>query len=335
MKLASTLLALSLALTASAKDLTNSLGEWYFWNLNTRIYAKTIGKSGSDPIVVIHGGFGAEHSYLLPAVEPLAKNHRFVLYDQRGSLRSPAESKTISIDSLVEDLEQLRKELDLKKLTLLTHSMGAVTAYAYLHKYPQNVQKIIFVSPTYPIYPGTGPDKGFLEALNLPADEKVLKDISSAHAKKFEQYALNAAEQIKREGIKTPTTTAQEQNATWLIKFASTNIYDITKWREMRGGSAYYNDQVWPNILENAGGESSYRELWNPFFSDLQKTDASLVFVIGKQDFMDSSYRYWPHIFQQLPKAKVFPIDRAGHGIWIDQPAKFKSAIEKAISAQP
>lgn len=335
MKLASTLLALSLALTASAKDLTNSLGEWYFWNLNTRIYAKTIGKSGSDPIVVIHGGFGAEHSYLLPAVEPLAKKHRFVLYDQRGSLRSPAESKTVSLDSLVEDLEQLRKELDLKKLTLLTHSMGAVTAYAYLHKYPQNVQKIIFVSPVFPICPGNEPDKGFLESLNLPADEKALKDLSSAHAKQFEQYELNAAEQIKREGIKTPAINAQEKNAKWLIRFASVNLYNITKWREMRGGGAFYNDQVYSNILENAGGESSYRELWKPFLSDLQKNDASLVFVIGKNDYIDSSYRYWPHIFQRLPKAKVFPIDRAGHSIWIDQPAKFKSAIEKAISARP
>lgn len=42
-------------------------------------------------VVVLHGGWGAEHSYLLPAVRPLGHEYKFVLYDQRGSLRSPVK----------------------------------------------------------------------------------------------------------------------------------------------------------------------------------------------------------------------------------------------------
>ena len=43
-----------------------------------------------NTVIALHGGWGAEHSYLVPAIKPLASEYRFVLYDQRGSLRSPA-----------------------------------------------------------------------------------------------------------------------------------------------------------------------------------------------------------------------------------------------------
>ena len=43
--------------------------------------------TGKDTVLVLHGGFGAEHSYMLTALRPLEKQYHFVLYDQRGSLR--------------------------------------------------------------------------------------------------------------------------------------------------------------------------------------------------------------------------------------------------------
>ena len=41
-----------------------------------------------SPIIMIHGGFGAEHSYMLPLGKPLSDTNRVIFYDQRGSLRS-------------------------------------------------------------------------------------------------------------------------------------------------------------------------------------------------------------------------------------------------------
>ena len=61
-------------------------------------------KSGNT-VIVLHGGWGAEHSYLIPAIRPIADTHRFVLYDQRGSLRTPVSPPAkISYSALVEDL---------------------------------------------------------------------------------------------------------------------------------------------------------------------------------------------------------------------------------------
>jgi len=94
-----TVLLSGVAFSALAVE-PNELNEWYVWSSDgTQIYVRAIGKGdkSADPIIVLHGGFGAEHSYLIPAIEPLSKKHRFVLFDQRGSLRSPATPMSLTL----------------------------------------------------------------------------------------------------------------------------------------------------------------------------------------------------------------------------------------------
>lgn len=46
--------------------------------------------AGSGPdVVVLHGGPGAHHDYLLPQFDALAQDRRLRYYDQRGGGRSP------------------------------------------------------------------------------------------------------------------------------------------------------------------------------------------------------------------------------------------------------
>lgn len=97
---------------------------WYLQTSDSvKHFVTEFGKG--DTVVVLHGGWGAEHSYLIDAFRPLSNQFHFVLYDQRGSLRSPAPDSTITIKQFVEDLEALRQELGLEQLTLLGHSMGS------------------------------------------------------------------------------------------------------------------------------------------------------------------------------------------------------------------
>ncbi len=50
------------------------------------IYYTSFGKG--DPLVVVHGGPGADHTYFLPYLVPLARTHRLIFIDERGSGRS-------------------------------------------------------------------------------------------------------------------------------------------------------------------------------------------------------------------------------------------------------
>src|SRR3954449_9366380 len=49
---------------------------------------------GGPPVVVLHGGPGAHHDYLLPGFDALATGRELIYYDQRGGGRSPVARET-------------------------------------------------------------------------------------------------------------------------------------------------------------------------------------------------------------------------------------------------
>lgn len=330
------LLLIVTAQSSNASNLSNSQGEWYFWAPDqTRIYTRTLGtaKPGIDPVIVLHGGFGADHSYLIPALQPEFAARQFVFFDQRGSLRSPASTESISWNSLISDLEQLREELGLKQVTLLAHSMGSAVAYEYLAQHPTKVKNLVLIGPVFPFYPGTGPDKEMLAQLQLPTDESSIfvRSMLGHLSQQRSNFESNAKTELKEERLDHEPRNGRERTAQWLISYASANLYDISKWREMLGGQAFYNPDVYPALIKNSGGADAYRDVWGHFFPALQSYRGRLTLIVGTKDFIDSRYEYWPRIHSQLPSARVIPINYAGHNLWIDQPAEFSAALKEAL----
>jgi len=110
------------------------------------------GHGTKPPIIVIHGGPGMDSNSLAADFAPLEKNHRLVYYDQRGGGRSslPADTKLLTIDHHVDDLEALRKHLGIDKVVLIGHSFGPAIAANYAMKYPEHVDRMIFIGPIPP-----------------------------------------------------------------------------------------------------------------------------------------------------------------------------------------
>jgi proline iminopeptidase len=115
-----------------------------------KIYYRAIGNG--DPILIVHGGPGLDQSYLYPHIKSLAKKFRLVFYDQRLSGKSSAyaDTNSISVDAFVEDIESLRQQLSLQRITILAHSFGGLFAVKYALKYPQNVKSLVLVSMVSP-----------------------------------------------------------------------------------------------------------------------------------------------------------------------------------------
>jgi len=113
------------------------------------IYYVTFGKGA--PLVVVHGGPGADHTYFLPYLLPLARTHRLVFIDERGSGRSQRlqDTSLYTVENMVEDVEDVRQALNLGKISLLGHSYGGVLAQAYALKHQQNLSHLILNS-TFP-----------------------------------------------------------------------------------------------------------------------------------------------------------------------------------------
>src|SRR5690606_1496107 len=114
-------------------------------------YVAEIGRG--RPVVVLHGGWGAEHSYLLDAFQGLWEGYRFVLYDQRGSLRSPCPIEGLSVEQHVQDRERLRQELGLERMILVGHSMGTFLAMSYLERHPARVEGLVLLGALLPRAP--------------------------------------------------------------------------------------------------------------------------------------------------------------------------------------
>jgi proline iminopeptidase len=104
---------------------------------------------GAGPAaVVLHGGPGAHHDYLLPGFDALADGRELVYYDQRGGGRSPvARDVPVGWTEQVSDLEALRAHWGLERLMLVGYSWGGLLALLYALEHPGRVERLALVSP--------------------------------------------------------------------------------------------------------------------------------------------------------------------------------------------
>lgn len=110
------------------------------------IFTRRVG-SGS-PVVVLHGGPGAHHDYLLPGFDALAASHELIYYDQRGGGRSAVGREVpVGWREHVGDLEALRQSWGLEQLTLAAYSWGGLLALLYATEHPGRVRRVALVSP--------------------------------------------------------------------------------------------------------------------------------------------------------------------------------------------
>lgn len=99
------------------------------------------------PTVVLHGGPGAHHDYLLPGFDRLAAGRTLIYYDQRGGGRSPVPREApVGWREHVEDLEALRGVWGIERLTVAGYSWGGLLALLYALEHPDRVDRLALIS---------------------------------------------------------------------------------------------------------------------------------------------------------------------------------------------
>lgn len=110
------------------------------------IFVRRIGQG--RPVVVLHGGPGADHEYLRPGFDALAQGRELIYYDQRGGGRSPvARDVPVGWTEQVADLEALRELWALDRMTIAGYSWGGLLALLYALEQPDRVERLALVSP--------------------------------------------------------------------------------------------------------------------------------------------------------------------------------------------
>jgi proline iminopeptidase len=111
------------------------------------------GREDAPHAVVLHGGPGAHHDYLLPQFLRLAEVHRLVFYDQRGGGQSrETGAEEVTWQHHVQDLSHLVRELHLEPLTIIGYSWGALLALLYTveahrHRSLPSPARLVLVDP--------------------------------------------------------------------------------------------------------------------------------------------------------------------------------------------
>ncbi len=98
------------------------------------LYWARYGPPGVSPLLVLHGGPGAHHDYMLPQMLELAHDHELVFYDQRGGGRSKEDSRTpttITWRTQVADLALVASELIAGPPSVIGYSWGGLLAILY------------------------------------------------------------------------------------------------------------------------------------------------------------------------------------------------------------
>jgi proline iminopeptidase len=110
------------------------------------LFVRRVGQGSAT--VVLHGGPGAHHDYLLPGFDALADGRELIYYDQRGGGRSPvARDVAVGWTEHVADLDALRTAWGLERLTLAGYSWGGLLALLYAVSHPGRVGRLALISP--------------------------------------------------------------------------------------------------------------------------------------------------------------------------------------------
>lgn len=295
-------------------QLEHAQPEWYLpTGDGCSLFVQEFGQ-GTETIVVLHGGWGAEHSYLLKPFEGLEEKYNLVFYDQRGSLLSPCPAEKISIQKHIEDLERLRAALGLERINIVAHSMGTFLALNYLQQHSDRVKGLVLIGALPPRTPKTD------------AEKQLLQEQQSA-SQLFMGRPEIAAE-LHRQGLDKDekALTPKERTTAWHIRFATVNIYHVDRWQQMKGGRAFYNGDA-----GQAAAKTMPQE-WD-FTAALAARTCSTWVIDGDHDYVDPSGRIFQAATASIPGVRIVVLKDAGHVSWIDAPEEFAKVLRNALES--
>lgn len=122
---------------------------------STKLHAGRFGDPAKPLLIVLHGGPGEDHRYLLPLIErydgySLLDHYSMLFYDQRGSglSRRHQQASDFSYAIMGQDLAELIEQVaPNRKVVLIGHSWGGQLAALYLNQHPEKVAGVVFIEP--------------------------------------------------------------------------------------------------------------------------------------------------------------------------------------------
>jgi len=289
---------------------------------NKKIWVRHLRKSpGAKTLLYLHGGPGASSSDFLYAASKLADWYNVIVFDQRGILQSDKITKdeSVTVATIVDDIENLRQIKGLDKICLLGHSYGGFLALQYTLKYPAHVAAVIYENPGW----------------------NIIDTFKTIHRNTI-PYIREGGDNSLADEIETVLATSDDLN-----ELAELQLKTPEKYR----AKAYYNkgwsdDQIafsklpeQASLFESADMskvEASAELVRQKILADevnyqdnllkLKDIQAPSLLIRGDHDPV-MSREYQQYFLDNAPKGRLSVINDCGHTVHIDNTPEFCAAI--------
>ena len=112
------------------------------------VWFRRLGSGDKTPVLLLHGGPGAAHDYLLPLAERLSMSRPTYVFDQLGCGNSdrPDNPALWTIDRAVAELDAVRGALGLDSCFLIGHSWGGWLSIEYMTQGAIGIEALVLAS---------------------------------------------------------------------------------------------------------------------------------------------------------------------------------------------
>ncbi len=270
------------------------------------------------PLVLINGGPGGTHHYFHPWFSRAKNYTRIIYYDQRGCGLSdfkPGE-KGYSVDQAVEDLDAMRRALNIEKWVLLGYSYGGFLAQYYTVKHPDHVAGLILLGASTGMWTDDGTSRQD-EFMSQQENDR-LKAIRQ------ELIELLKANTLSREDFIKLLIYNNFLNGDWkrqhFYKPSPERMAQIARYE-------WINDDNFNSIMNQSAGQINLTGAFkdNPIPTLILEGKWDLTWAEKKKQLLQGNH----------PNAKMVLFENAAHGIYDEEPDKFFAVLEEFITTLP
>ena len=265
------------------------------------LYWVKYGRADGRKLLVLHGGPGADHCYLLPQMLHLGEKHDLLFYDQRGGGRSRSDARIpVTWQTHVEDLTAIVREFGLDPLSIVGYSWGAMLGLLYLIEQKKNPElptpnRVAMINPA-------------------PLTRDYRQQFEAEFARRQASPEIQALrDELAQSGLRERDPEAYRQRAFELgvAGYFSDprNAKDLTPFRVV--------GRVQQSVWESLGDFD--------LISDLQGIKIPSIIVHGRDDpipLASSSEA------ARALDTKLVVLDECGHVPYVEQPTKLFAALD-------
>ena len=269
-----------------------------------KIYYRTFGTG--TPILIINGGPGLNSDGFVDLAKTLSAQNQTIVYDQRGtgkSVMQKIDASSITMELMIDDMENLRKQLKIERWIILGHSFGGMLASYYATINPDRIISMILSSSG---------------GIDLDLLSYVSKNINARL-----------------------TPQQQDSASYWSQKINNGDTSYFARWQRAKVlANAYVYNKKYALPIAERLTQSDLR-VNNLVWQDMQKikfncapklsTFTKPVLIIqGKQDIIEEWTSQKAN--KILKNSKLVILDHCVHYGWLDNRDMYLSEVEKFIS---